>query len=529
MAPRLLLFSPLPPAHSGIADYVADLLPSLACHFEVVLVRLRNQAGIRQDLLERYQVLDWNEAMAVEGLPLYQMGNNRLHECVAEAAALRSGVLVLHDLVLHHLLLDRTVGRGDFEAYRRILTANHGWIGERVALPVRWGAFGQAGQFFLPANRRLVEIQRGVIVHGFWSAQLLHDEVPEVPVRVVPMPVPVPKPIDPEVGVRFRRQLGLAADCPLLGSFGFQTPMKRTELAIRALTRPNLADVHLVVGGEVSPYCRFEELARQLGVEERVHLLGYLPFDQLELAIAAVDICLNLRYPSAGETSASLLRILALGKAVVASEYAELGEVPANLVRFIAPGPDELEELVTAVREELATSPAERARLSELRRRFVSERHDPKRSAQQLTSAISELALGPPSRPGKEPVVSPATSALRQRLRGTIAVDGLEALEPGQRGEIRIRVRNEGDEVWLPSHEVPGGVLFESQLLVGRRDLQAGRPWLVLERELSPGEERTFRLALRRPLESSRLVVRPAVARGDGHLPILDWGWDSEW
>lgn len=528
MSRRLLLFSPLPPARSGIADYVADLLPHLCRQMEVVLVKLPDQE-VEPALLERYPSIAWQEALEADGLALFQMGNNRLHSPVAEAAARRPGIVVLHDVVLHHFLLDRTVGQGDFDAYRRILEANHGWIGEAASLPVRWGAFGQAAQFFLPAHRRLLETQFGTIVHGTWARQIVEEEVPGHAVVTVPMPVPVPAEIDAAEVARFRQTLGLPAGGLLLGSFGFQTPMKRTDVAIRALARPELRDAHLVIAGEVSAYCRYEELAAQVGVEDRVHPLGYLPFHDLQVAIAASDVCLNLRYPSAGETSASLLRVLALGRAVVASSYAELGELPAELVHLVAPGADELDALAEAIARELEKSPERRAEDSSRRREYVRHRHDPGRVAGELVGAIQSLteAAGAPVRHSLS--VPPATSALRQRLRGRIEVEGLESLRPGERGEIVLRVSNLGQEIWLPSHEMPGGVLFETQLHFGGRDLRAGCPWLVLERALGPGETRSFRLELRRPLGEARLVIRPAVARDEGHLPILEWSWDRPW
>jgi len=40
------------------------------------------------------------------------------------------GVLTLHDVVLHHLLLDVTLGRGLFDPYVERLTQDHGWVGQ---------------------------------------------------------------------------------------------------------------------------------------------------------------------------------------------------------------------------------------------------------------------------------------------------------------------------------------------------------------------------------------------------------------
>ena len=70
-----------------------------------------------------------------------------------------------------------------------------------------------------------------------------------------------PRP-DPAARSAFRQRLGVGAETPLLGSFGFQTPIKRTRVAVRALAREELADAHLVVAGEVLPILDLESDAR---------------------------------------------------------------------------------------------------------------------------------------------------------------------------------------------------------------------------------------------------------------------------
>src|SRR4029079_13617341 len=102
--------SPLPPVRSGIADYSLDLLPDLAARADVRLIRLPEQE-VAAEVLARWPAAEI--AVAGEGgrLPLYQMGNNRYHEAVFHLAMGLPGVLTLHDVVLHHLLLDRTLGR----------------------------------------------------------------------------------------------------------------------------------------------------------------------------------------------------------------------------------------------------------------------------------------------------------------------------------------------------------------------------------------------------------------------------------
>jgi len=518
---RLDYLSPLPPVRSGISDYSVDLLPHLAERADVRVLALPGQE-VDPAIVARWEPQPAERAGEGGRLPLYHMGNNRYHEAIHELALERPGVVVLHDLVLHHFLLDRTVGRQSFEPYRERLEADHGWIGRRAALPVRWGAFGRAAQFALAANRTLLRRQRGVVVHGAWAAAILAEEDPELAVRVVPMGIPLPLAASAESGAAFRRRRGIPEDAPLLGSFGFQTPIKRTEVAIRALARPGLEAVRLLVAGELSPYANYERLATELGVSERVHVTGFLPFDEMQEAIAATDLCLNLRYPTAGETSASLLRILAVGRPVIVSDYAEFGELPLEVAIHVPLGDDEGEAFAAHLERHLLGG---RERLHEMgaaARRWIAAQHDPGATAEAMLGAVAELAeLAPPGDRAATP--PPPSSALHRDGSGEIRVEGIDEWRPGRRGHLAIEIRNTSGDRWLPSREIPGGVIFEVQLWEGDRDVYDGRPWLVLEREMAPGESRRFELELRRPLEDGGLLIKPTRLLPDGNEPFGHW------
>ncbi len=528
MTLRYDYLSPLPPVRSGISDYSVDLLPHLRARADVRVLRLPD-LPLDDAIAERFAIREDAENTGEEGrLPLYQMGNNRYHAAIWRLANERPGIVVLHDLVIHHFLLDRTVGRGDWPGYRDELERCHGWIGDAAARPVRWGAFGRAAQFELPANRTLLERQRGVIVHGSWAAERLAEEDARLAVRVVPMGVPLPPEASGERGEAFRRARGIPVGAPLLGSFGFQTPIKRTEVAIRALARPGFERLHLLVAGELSPYANFAGLAAQLGVGERVHVTGFLPFEELDSAIAATDLCLNLRYPSAGETSASLLRILAVGRPVVVSAYGDTGDLPADVALSVPLGEEEDEGFAAVVGELLADREGSRAALAERgrrARRHVAEEHAPALAAERMLAAVAELAaLTPPGERAPQP--SPRTSTATSRPRGEIRVDGLEGWRPGERRRLRVEVANLGPGSWLPSREIPGGVQFEIQLWIDDVDRWLGRPWPTLAAPLAPGERRVLTLEMRRPLQPARLLIKPKVALAGRHTPFGDWMFD---
>src|SRR6266550_6412991 len=107
---KVAYFSPMPPERTGIAHYSAMLLPALREKVDVEVV-----SGNRQP---------------TTGNPIYHLGNNLHHEWIYNAALENPGVVVLHDVVLHHLIVEMTLARGDADAYAAALRANHGEVGE---------------------------------------------------------------------------------------------------------------------------------------------------------------------------------------------------------------------------------------------------------------------------------------------------------------------------------------------------------------------------------------------------------------
>jgi glycosyltransferase involved in cell wall biosynthesis len=529
---RLDYVSPLPPVRSGIADYSVDLLPHLAALADVRLIRLPDlpvDAGVEA----RWPMASFEETGAGGRLPLYQMGNNRYHKGVMDLALRIPGVLTLHDVVLHHLLLDDTLGRHEaqgFWDYKERLTRDHGWLGEATALAKRWNAWGEAPVFALPAHRTLLCRQRGVLVHSEWAAGLLAEEDPDLRVRVVPMGVPLPPAADPEAGRLLRRRFGLPEDRPVLGSFGFQTPIKRTGSAIRALAAPGLEEAHLLIVGQAAPVMDLEGEARRAGVAERVHVMGFVSFEEFEAAIAAVDLCLNLRYPTAGETSASLLRVLAAGRPAVVSDYAQFADLPPEVALRVPLGEDELEALAALLRELLADPERLRA-MGEAAREHVRLRHDPARAAAAVVEACRELgSLAPPGDDPAGPEVPPPSSAAWGELPGEIEVEGADPPWPeGERRRLRIRLRNTGFARWLAGERGPGGVAVVVKLFTDpelTRDLLAGRPWLALPRDLPPGEEAVFETDVRRPPGFAHLWIEPHLFGGLGFSKLGGPRWE---
>jgi glycosyltransferase involved in cell wall biosynthesis len=507
---RLDYVSPLPPVRSGIADYSLDLLPWLEPLCDLRVLRLPDQP-VATEIEQRWPLVDIDRAGEEGRLPLYHVGNNKYHKEVWHLANRLPGILALHDIVLHHLLVELTLGEGDLEAYSERLVEDHGWVGEMVAKARRWTELGQTAVFELAAHRALLRKQRGVLVHSEWAAARLREEDADLRVRVVPMGVPLPEIPDESASQRWRQEAGIPDGSPLLGSFGFQTPIKRTDRVIAALAREAMADVHLAIGGEVSQGLELEHLARELGVMDRVHMLGFLPFDEFETAIGACDLCLNLRYPTAGETSASLLRVLALGRPVIVSDYAQFTELPDPVAVKVPLGEGEVESLAAEVGR-LLGEPEKLAAMELASREYVEANHAPARAAAAVISACQELAEQEP--PGGRPAeIAPPSTLTWRELPGELVVEGADLpWLPGEARDLRIRLANTGRARWLSAEHELGGVMIDIQWRRERAADPGERHWVELPHDLSPGESMTLRKRVRRPLgDSNLLIVEPHV------------------
>jgi len=65
--------------------------------------------------------------------------------------------------------------------------------------------------------------------------------------------------------------------------------------------------------------------------------------------MSACDICFNLRYPTHGESSASLHRMLGLGKPVIVSGIGAFDEYPDDIVLKVRYDQNEVEDIYQAI------------------------------------------------------------------------------------------------------------------------------------------------------------------------------------
>ena len=146
----------------------------------------------------------------------------------------------------------------------------------------------------------------------------------------------------------YRHKLGLDEATPLIGIFGFLKPYKRIAESLRAFRRlvrlaPN---ARMILVGEPHPEFPLEAMIRShgpLGQRARAGLHAHRGFRRATWR--ACDIVLNLRYPTVGESSGTLLRVAGAGQSGAGFRVGSFQEFPDDVCLKVPVGAGE-EDLI---------------------------------------------------------------------------------------------------------------------------------------------------------------------------------------
>ncbi len=386
--------SPVNPIESGISDYSEELLPYLGQYTEITLFVEPGLTPANPHLRRQLEVRSIDELAGLHrrrpfDAIIYHLGNSPAHGAIYESLLRVPGVVVLHEWVLHHLKLwHAATRRNDVSRYLREMRARYGAAGERVARQMSRGQLLDAA-FAYPLVEDVVAAAEGLIGHSRYVVDQARALRSSLPAAVVPMGVPLPPQIDSKTA---RESLDLPRESPIWASFGHINPYKRMEPALRAFRR--FRDIRpaarYVLVGSISPAYDLHALIRRLDLADAVHVTGYVPREAFELYVAAADVCLNLRSPTAGETSASLLRLLGAGKPTLVSAIGAFAELPTDVVAHVDVDRAEA-ALILAYTRLFDRYPQVAAQLGRNARAFVAREHTLDGAAQGYVRFLSQL------------------------------------------------------------------------------------------------------------------------------------------
>jgi glycosyltransferase involved in cell wall biosynthesis len=317
-------FSPLPPARTGVADYAAALLTELRRHGRVEVAPAR-----------------WDAA-------LYHLGNNGLHAGVYRRAIEKPGVVVLHDAALNHFFL----GQLSETEYVDEFVYNYGeWnrgLG-RELWRARGGSAADERYFRYPMLKRAAERALTVVVHNPAAAAAVKEHARGARVVEIPHLFAPPQLPDEATVLRYRASLGVEPGTFLFGIFGYLRESKRVAAVLEAFraVHAELPRTALLLAGQFVSTDLERAVAPMLGAPggSGIFRLPYLPEREFWLAARAVDACINLRYPAAGESSGITVRMMGIGKPVLLTDGMESAPFPEDACVRIAAGPAERDSL----------------------------------------------------------------------------------------------------------------------------------------------------------------------------------------
>jgi glycosyltransferase involved in cell wall biosynthesis len=357
--------SPLPPAHTGVADYSAALLREL----------------------RRYGSVESGAAHA--DVHLYHLGNNRLHLSVYQKFLARPGVAVFHDAVMHHFYLGTLTEQDYIEEFTQQYGEWHRPLAARL-----WGERAAAAvdhRYFAYAMlRTAARGARAAIVHNRAAAQLIHEQAPDLPVIEIPhLLEPVSQPHTADV-YRFRGDLGIPPGATVFGVFGYLRESKRLLPVIETFLRfsaDHPGSMLLLAGEFVSG-----DLQRAVAYSlhhPRIRHVGHLAEKDFWIAATAVDTVINLRDPAAAETSGIAIRMMGLGKPVILSDGLETASFPAGSCLHVSRGLAEQAELFEYMK--LAVEmPGILREIGEVARQHVTTAHSLEEAARQYWETLCE-------------------------------------------------------------------------------------------------------------------------------------------
>lgn len=369
--PKLAMFTPLPDAITGIADYSADFIPELSRYADldifvedVVGVNFQHTGG---------QILHHQELPARANrydVIVYQLGNSPFHHYMLSYIQRFPGVVVLHDAYLGHLSHDP----GTPTAFVQQAIRDHG--GEARAII-------QASSTLADGVRRLIadlscsptHVHRsiGAIVHSHYARNILYsDSNPAISgeITVLPQYVAPIANAGRKDRAAARARLGLPADKIVIASFGHVAPTKGLLELIAGFRasdvgrsgRAVLVFVGDIEGGSASPTEFSKSILAAAGSD--VVIAGHVDANTYNLYLSAIDFGVQLRTVSRGETSRAMLTLVVNTIPLIHNRLGAAAELPDD----VALGLDSLAPALLAaaidrlaVQSDLRTSMADAA------------------------------------------------------------------------------------------------------------------------------------------------------------------------
>jgi glycosyltransferase involved in cell wall biosynthesis len=334
---KLAIITPWPPDKSGIADYAYDLVKGLVRRGIRCTIFTLCEDPVQLDrciVINDQDPDDWD--LEDFHLRIYHFGNNtQFHRHMYAVLEKYPGVVHLHDYVLQHLRAGIAWEDDEWGDYYKEVEEIYGAAYSKY-VQESWesgeSVWERPNVIEYPLNEWVLQLATGLITHSHIARSRISQRFPALAQARLEQVYDIEQPSTEDNPSR-RHVTGLR-----IGMFGHIQPNKCLHVLLEALQsygRNSVPVVVRVVGAVVDePYFQeLEALAELLPDNVSFEHIGYVEEDVFLQELEACDLCVALRHPTMGETSAIVMRALQLHKLVVVTDTGWYSELPDFVIK----------------------------------------------------------------------------------------------------------------------------------------------------------------------------------------------------
>ncbi len=400
--PYLAFVSPL---LSGIAGYIAELIPELSELYDIVLItdQLEATANTLSPSIPIKSV-DWfqKNAHSFERI-VYQFCNSAFHWDMFDLLNQHPGVVVLHDFYLNSIaslssISSRTAdGEMSVTSFAKLLYDSHGYY---TLVDLKRNGTAHCILTY-PCNKTVLEAATGVIVHSNHAKELARRYFkPDISNEWFIIPQLYTPPV--EVNRQSARlALGFSEDDFVVCSFGSLGPTQLSKQLLDAWIDSDIsADRQCYlnfVGQSIGDEAYGKALNHQVqesGHQTHIKVTGFLEEKEYLCYLAAADTVVQLGNLSKGETSRACLQALSYGIPLIANDYGSIRDYPNDIIVHLKDDFSD-DELISALKK-VRNDESFRHEMGCRSQQYVLEKHSSMQVANLYYEAIEEIfASGP--------------------------------------------------------------------------------------------------------------------------------------
>ncbi|MGE5473041.1 MAG: glycosyltransferase [Ignavibacteriales bacterium] len=330
MKKKLLYASPFLPKQSGISDYSEILIYGLREYFDITLL-IDDYKLLNKNLYKDFKVLIYKKdkiKFDEYDYKIYNIGNNPwFHGYIYDCALKYPGFIILHDFILYYLTIGYYQNKESFYSEMYEIAGANGF--SLIKSQIKRGRNlleCKEISHLLPLNKELIKLSQGIFVHSEYTRGIILKEFKKADICKINM-VDMNNTTDEKISNDYLREnYGVADDAVVIASFGYIAPTKQNHIICEVINdiAAKGKNIYYIMVGEGNYIDNY--------ANGNIIKTGFVERNIYDSILKRCNIVANLRYPTMGETSISLIHAMGIGKPCFVTDDAWFSELPDDVV-----------------------------------------------------------------------------------------------------------------------------------------------------------------------------------------------------